>query len=229
VMTGDRDQGPPVERPAQGPGADAPVDPAQSALIARAITGDHASLDALWKLHRRWVAAVLIAHGPRQVDTDDLLQEVAVLMVGKISTLRDTGAFKPWLRTIALSVARTSGRRTSVRKAGFLKVAREAGADEDARLRRHDPHQTDAVEQGRSILDASLDLPDGYREPLILKCVHGMSYREIGRVMDLPETTIETRIARARKMLRERVLSDPRHARVVALARTGGESKASHA
>jgi predicted RNA polymerase sigma factor len=34
--------------------------------------------------------------------------------------------------------------------------------------------------------------------------VQGMSYREIGRVLGLPETTIETRIARARRMLRER-------------------------
>jgi DNA-directed RNA polymerase specialized sigma24 family protein len=30
-----------------------------------------------------------------------------------------------------------------------------------------------------------------------------MSYREIGEVLNLPETTVETRIARARKMLRE--------------------------
>jgi DNA-directed RNA polymerase specialized sigma24 family protein len=47
------------------------------------------------------------------------------------------------------------------------------------------------------------ELPDGYREPLLLKCVHGMSYREIGEVMGLPESTIETRIARGRRMLRE--------------------------
>jgi DNA-directed RNA polymerase specialized sigma24 family protein len=30
-----------------------------------------------------------------------------------------------------------------------------------------------------------------------------MSYREIGRVMGLPETTVETRVARGRRMLRE--------------------------
>jgi DNA-directed RNA polymerase specialized sigma24 family protein len=31
-----------------------------------------------------------------------------------------------------------------------------------------------------------------------------MSYKEIGEAMGLPDTTIETRIARARRMLRER-------------------------
>lgn len=47
------------------------------------------------------------------------------------------------------------------------------------------------------------DLPEGYREPLLMRCLKGMSYREIGEAMDLPETTIETRIARGRRMLRE--------------------------
>jgi DNA-directed RNA polymerase specialized sigma24 family protein len=46
-------------------------------------------------------------------------------------------------------------------------------------------------------------LPDGYREPLLMRCIQGMGYREIGSVMGLPETTIETRIARGRRMLRE--------------------------
>jgi len=46
-------------------------------------------------------------------------------------------------------------------------------------------------------------IPDGYREPLILKALHDMSYREIGVIMGLPETTVETRITRARRMLRD--------------------------
>jgi DNA-directed RNA polymerase specialized sigma24 family protein len=36
-----------------------------------------------------------------------------------------------------------------------------------------------------------------------MRCVRGMSYKQIGAVLDLPETTIETRIARGRRMLRE--------------------------
>ena len=46
-------------------------------------------------------------------------------------------------------------------------------------------------------------LPDGYREPLFLKAVQGLSYRNIAEILGLPETTVETRIARARRMLRD--------------------------
>jgi DNA-directed RNA polymerase specialized sigma24 family protein len=43
-----------------------------------------------------------------------------------------------------------------------------------------------------------------------LKAVHNLSYREIGLVLGLPETTIETRIARARRMLREAAQAAPK-------------------
>jgi RNA polymerase sigma-70 factor (ECF subfamily) len=49
----------------------------------------------------------------------------------------------------------------------------------------------------------AMNLDEGYREPLLLRCVQELSYREIGEILGLPETTVETRIARGRRMLRE--------------------------
>ena len=43
----------------------------------------------------------------------------------------------------------------------------------------------------------------GVREPLLLRCVRGLSYQQISTILELPVTTIETRLARARRMLRE--------------------------
>lgn len=178
-------------------------------LAGRAIGGDEAALRQLWAEHRRWVAAVLLAHMPKTAELDDLLQEVAVAVVAKVSGLREAAAFKPWLRAVAISIAKTTARRSNVRKAGFLRVASFAGRDEreDGSAAVAGPGQREVLREGRRLLELSGDLPDGYREPLLLKCVQGMSYRQIGRVMGLPETTIETRIARARRMLRERAVS----------------------
>ncbi|MBX3403296.1 MAG: sigma-70 family RNA polymerase sigma factor [Phycisphaeraceae bacterium] len=175
------------------------------ALVQRAVEGDQEAMRALWSRHRRWVAAIVLAHMPREAELDDLLQDVATLVVSKIGGLRGGEAsLRPWLRAIALSVARTRGRRTQVRKAGWLRLvhwAAGAGADEDRHsARSHSP----LIEEGRRLMDLAAELPDGYREPLLLKCVQGMSYKEIGEAMGLPDTTIETRIARARRMLRER-------------------------
>lgn len=182
-------------------GSGAEIAGADHALIVDAISGDEAALRRLWNTHRRWVAAVLLAHMPRDVELDDLLQEVAVAVVAKLSGVREPGAFKPWLRAVAISIAKTSARRRQVRKAGWLKIALSKGTDEPSDL---DEPRRAALKEGRRLMDLCTELPDGYREPLLLKCVQGMSYREIGRVMGLPETTVETRIARGRRMLRQR-------------------------
>jgi RNA polymerase sigma-70 factor (ECF subfamily) len=172
-------------------------------LVRDAIRGEDAALRELWNRHRRWVAAVLLAHMPRDAELDDLLQEVAVAVVAKISGLREEAAFKPWLRAVAMSIAKTTARRRQVRKSGWLTLVGFTGQRADERS--HD-NASPAMQEGRRLMALAADLPDGYREPLLLKCVQDMSYKQIGDVMGLPDTTIETRIARARKMLRERAV-----------------------
>ncbi len=164
-----------------------------------ALAGDEESLQALWKRHRRWVAAILLAHKPRWADLDDLLQEVALAVVRKMHELRDPGAVRPWLRTVAINAAHAAGRSGAKR-------SRDIGLSEE------DPHaerntrsgiSPGVPEAGRRLMELAMELPDGYREPLLLKAVHNLSYREIGSILGLPETTIETRIARGRRQLRE--------------------------
>jgi predicted RNA polymerase sigma factor len=42
----------------------------------------------------------------------------------------------------------------------------------------------------------------------MLRAVHGMRGRHIAEILELPEATVETRIARARRMVRELADSD---------------------
>lgn len=155
----------------------------------------------IWREHRRWVAAILLAHKPREVEVDDLLQVVAMSVVRKIGALRDPGAVKPWLRTVAINAARASGREVQ-RKRRHLRLVRERDTDRDAGVESSGEGAT-RREEAERLMALTRTLPEGYREPLLMRCVRGMSYKQIGAVLDLPETTIETRIARGRRMLRE--------------------------
>ncbi len=172
-------------------------------LIADAIDGDKDALRDLWREHRRWVGAIVLAHKPRDIDVEDLVQAVAVQMVAKIHELREPEAFKPWLRAIAANTARAAGRRTTRRRKHRLRLVGTARAEE--RPEPEAPAKHEASDQAKRVMDLARTLPEGYREPLLMRCVRGMSYRQIGEVLDLPETTIETRIARGRRMLRELV------------------------
>lgn len=201
-----------------------PPDPEVS-LVSAAARGDAEALRRLWEANRRWVAAVILAHKPRWADLDDLLQDVATTVVRKIGQVREEAAFKPWLRTVAINAARAAARGQHHEPISFTAAAGRLSSettDAEPRERSVDNTASDSREEGRKLLDLAYQLPEGYREPLLLRCLHDMSYRQIGILVGLPETTIETRIARGRRMLRELALgktpenpaeSTPRRAR----------------
>jgi len=167
---------------------------------------DHAALREVWLSHRRWVGAILLAHKPAGEDLEDLLHEVALRLVRNSHELRDPAAIRPWLRTVAINVARTAGRKTRVRRQAQSAV----GAVHGDRLSSGDwgnpaPEQMVAREQATEAMSAARELPEHYREPLLLRAVRGMSYRQISDTLGIPITTVETRLARARRMLRDKL------------------------
>jgi len=170
-------------------------------VVESAIAGDREALNLLWQQCRRWVAAILLAHKPRETDLEDLLQVVAMQVCRKITTVKEPKAFKSWLRTVAINAAREDGRKTSRRKKSMLKLV---GIEQ---TNHSSPLSADSIaadsDESQRIYRAAMSLPAGYREPVLLRCVRSMSYQQIGDVLDLPATTIETRIARGRRMLRE--------------------------
>jgi RNA polymerase sigma-70 factor (ECF subfamily) len=138
--------------------------------------------------------------------------------VKTVSKLRDEAMLRPWLRTVAINAARASGRDARRRRRGVVwKIGAERTDHSAHPAHGQGPDLLDPAEpstpperseQAGRLLDLAARLPEGYREPLILKTLRGMSYRQIGETLGLPETTVETRIARGRKMLRELAASE---------------------
>lgn len=147
------------------------------------------------------------------------MQDVALKLCDKIDTLRDTGAFRPWLRQIILNVCRGAARsikptmslaetdRADLGDAGDGSGASGFTAGRCIRpvASRDEAHDEvyERNDTARRLLDQALTLPPEYREPLLLRCLRSMTYQQISDTLGLPVTTIETRLARARKMLRE--------------------------
>lgn len=171
----------------------------QTLPIESAIAGHSDALSQVWVGVRRWVAVILIAHKPREADLEDLLQLVALQVCRKVHEVRDPSLFKPWLRTVTINIAREQGRKATRKRAGMLRLVGRS---------RNEPDQIGNMqlsEDAKRVLDAALSLPEKYREPVLMRCQQSMSYKQIAEVLSLPETTIETRIARGRRMLRETI------------------------
>ncbi len=170
--------------------------------VQAAMGGDESALSALWRSHKRWLAAILLSHKPREIDVEDLMQDVAVKLVTKIHTLRDPNAFRPWLRQIAINAARESAR--SVNRQRNERSSLEPNDIEVANPKiEAAPAVAERQEEGASLLAFAQTLPPDFREPVLLRCVQGLSCKQIAEILQLPVTTIETRLSRGRRMLRE--------------------------
>jgi RNA polymerase sigma-70 factor (ECF subfamily) len=176
--------------------------PAWDAVVVDAINGNRPAMDALWQEHRRWVAAVLLAHKSPEDQLEDLLQDVAMTIVGKINTVRETHHVRAWLRTVAVNVARASARTRRARPKLAPLSVEPPGPDHTG------PAAVGVDDEARRLMDLAGRLPVSYREPLMLRAIYGMRGRHIAEILDLSEATVETRISRARRMLRDLARDD---------------------
>lgn len=166
--------------------------------------GDHYAFKELLRRHDRWVRGIVFGVLGQNDQVDDVTQQVWTSVWEKISDLRDTSRWRIWLYRLARNAAVDAGRNTTKhreRTTGLPehvidKADRDPGAQWGADERR------DAMKQA---IEA---LPALYREPLTLKHLEGWTYREIAEVLDAPVDTIETRLVRARRMLRKALIQN---------------------
>lgn len=126
----------------------------------------------------------------------DLVQESFLRAWRSIGQLRDEGAEKSWLITIV--------RREHAR----LYERKRLPTDDidDLPIEDQDNPEPAELSDVQTIRAAMAELPEKYREPLVLQVVMGLSCREIAEQLDISESAVMTQLFRARQKLAERLL-----------------------
>jgi len=135
-------------------------------------------------------------------DAEDAVQECYLRAVRHFDTFRGPG-IKPWLFTILRNVCHSEFSRRSSRM-----IDRETDADEDAAPLWQEAQTSPETEMLRqwdaeTIRRLIAELPDQFREAIVLREINDLSYREIADVVGVPVGTVMSRLARARSMLRK--------------------------
>jgi RNA polymerase sigma-70 factor (ECF subfamily) len=163
---------------------------ADAALVARVRAGDRDAFGRLYDTYSRMVHGILLARVPYG-EVDDLVQDVFLVALRKIDSLRDANAFGPWLAMITRNRAMDFHRRS--RDTAELTDDLPAAA-------------TSAPEaEATEVLNLIRLLPEAYREPLILRFVEGMTGPEIAERTGLAPASVRVNIHRGMKLLREKL------------------------
>ncbi|MFZ1087715.1 MAG: sigma-70 family RNA polymerase sigma factor [Xanthobacteraceae bacterium] len=137
-------------------------------------------------------------------DAEDAAQECYLRALRHFDTYRGP-AMKPWLFAILRNICRGEFSR---RSGAPLNMGDEAEEDEDAAPLWQEAQaspETEVLRQwdGETIRRLVADLPDPFREAIVLREINDLSYREIADVIGAPVGTVMSRLARARSMLRK--------------------------
>lgn len=155
-------------------------------------------LDACYRL-ARWLAR-------EPSDAEDLVQETYARAWRFFDTLRGEDA-RPWVMQILRNSWRSELRS---RQSSHGEVAAELVETEmEQALAEDAPPDAEAVllrrEDQALIRQAMGELPEAFREVLVLREVEDMAYRDIALVIGAPIGTVMSRLSRARGMLGETV------------------------
>ena len=167
-----------------------------TSLVEAARGGDRAAYGRLYDRHARMVHGILLARVPPG-EVDDLVQDVFLQALPRLHALRDAARFGAWLAAIARNRANDYYRRS--RPTTELSESLPAGQIEDRAASGAE------LAQAAAILAAIRELPDAYRETLILRLVEGMTGPEIAARTGLTPGSVRVNLHRGMQQLREKL------------------------
>ena len=169
-------------------------------LVLAAAKGDKQAFVEIVARHQAMVCGVALGIVGSVPSSEDAAQESFLIAWRKIHELREPEKLLAWLRQITRNVA-----------LGHLRRQREHAELEDApdlADKSPAPDEQAATKEEAGLLRYALaQLPEIYREPLVLYYREHQSTRAVAEMLDISEDTVRQRLARGREMLRNN-LSD---------------------
>ena len=166
-------------------------------LVRAAQNGDRTAFGHLYQRYARMVHGILLAKVPLS-EVNDLVQDVFLLALRRLATLREAGRFGAWLAAIARNRASDYHRHSLPEDpvldddnfTAELGYGNASGHPEDLATR---------------ILDLIKSLPEAYRETLILRLVEGMTGPEIAARIGITHGSVRVNLHRGMQLLRAKL------------------------
>lgn len=135
---------------------------------------------------------------------DDLAQEIFIKAYYSLPKFQFKSEFGTWLYRVAVNHIKDYLRKN---KKKFAEISLEARGEKDLSAGIEDFREKKQTEEKRrELVQAALrSLPEKHRIILTLRDIEGLSYEEIASILGLSPGTVDSRLFRARKKLREKL------------------------
>ena len=179
--------------------------PSDEELVERFQNGERSAFDTLvQRWERRIQGAIYRLVGPGE-DVRDLSQETLLKAYRGLGTFKKEARFSSWLYQIALNVCRDRMRRGR----GKTYVSIDDLSESTPEVSEPGPSALQIIEArdlSRQVSAAVAALPEEQREVVVLKEYQGLTFLEIAETLDVPLSTVKTRLYRGLGQLRQQLV-----------------------
>lgn len=156
--------------------------------------------------HENWLRTTLLARLGNRDEVEEVMQEVAVAAANQSAKSEPVDRVGPWLYRVAMRqmmlFRRKAGRR---RKLVNNVVVAKQPTEEDPRTRSPLDFLV-SQERQEEVRSAMVQMTERDRQLLMLKYVEGLSYGEIAKRVGVTASAVQSRLHRARALLRKELL-----------------------
>ena len=172
-------------------------------IVERALTGD---VEAFGELVRRWERRIFaLTYGMlgREEDARDATQETFLAAFRNLRGFRGEAKVSSWLHRIAVNQCISRQRRTKVR--GESPLEDEHAGSFMTPLANSPARVVEGRQETLAVRRAINSLPIELRQVVVMKEFEELTFREIAEALDLPLSTVKSRLYTAMKQLHMRL------------------------
>ena len=175
-------------------------------MVQRALTGD---AEAFGEIVRRWERRIFaLAYGMlgREEDARDATQETFLAAFRNLRGFRGESKVSSWLHRIAVNQCITRQRRAKVRNEAAIEDEEQRhGSNFSAPLDLSPARVTEGRQSIAAVRRAVNSLPLELRQIVVMKEFEELTFREISEALDLPLSTVKSRLYTALRQLQMRL------------------------
>ena len=194
-----------VARPFSPPRPRAPMID-ETAILAKAATGDTAAFRVLYANHRADVARLVFRMLGARSDIDDVVQEVFFQVFRSLKDFRGQSKFSTWLHRVTVNVVLMHRRAARSRPTYAEEAASDVTPDNDRVAPDEDADRRERMRAFGRLLDR---LAEKKRTVFILHELEGVQPAEIATIVGAPVLTVRTRLFYARRELEAMLADEP--------------------
>ncbi|GKX31838.1 RNA polymerase sigma factor [Vallitalea longa] len=151
-------------------------------------------------------------------DAEDLCQEIFIKIYQNISSFKNKSKLSTWLYKIAINTCIDWGRKDKRNLSSLMNFG-----DKEVKQVKSNHNTEDIIiykEYQKVIHNTVYSLKDKYKSIIILYHFNQLTYKEISSILNISTKTIETRLYRARKQIKTKLIKEGFGGEIIELQKT---------